>query len=146
MSKSMALLLAILAGICMGAQPAINGYLGKEVTTRVAVLVSLIISILIILAINLYGLDLQNFKKIREVPLFYVLAGGSLGAIIVYYAARVVPILGSTTAISIFIVVQLIVSVFMDHYGLFGLMKSAITLQKVIGIGLLLSGLHFVIR
>ena len=62
----------------------------------------------------------------------YIIAGGVLGAIIVYLAAKVVPILGSTTAISVFIVVQLTVGVFIDHFGLFGMAVSAITLQKII--------------
>jgi uncharacterized membrane protein YdcZ (DUF606 family) len=48
MSKATALFFAILAGICMGSQPAINGFLGKELTTKVAVLISLLIKILVV--------------------------------------------------------------------------------------------------
>ncbi|NCC81006.1 MAG: DMT family transporter [Clostridia bacterium] len=146
MSKATALFFAILAGICMGSQPAINGFLGKELTTKVAVLISLLISIVIMLVINLFSFDMENYKKVLQVPLFYVLAGGILGAVIIYYAARVVPILGSTVAISVFIVVQLIVSVLIDHFGLFGIAQSLITTQKLIGIVLLLSGLSFIVR
>lgn len=146
MSKSSAFVFAIIAGICMGSQPAINGFFSKEVTTKVAVFVSLIISTLIFLGINMVNTDWNNFRKVLSVHPFYVIAGGVLGAIIIYYAAKVVPILGSTTAISIFIVVQLTVSVIMDHFGLFGLAQSAVSLNKIIGILLLLSGLSFIVR
>ncbi len=63
MSKATALFFAILAGICMGSQPAINGFLGKELTTKVAVLISLLISIIIMLVINLFSLILKIIKK-----------------------------------------------------------------------------------
>lgn len=146
MSKSTAFIFAILAGICMGSQPAINGVFGKEVTTKVAVFISLIISTLIFLGINLFDADWLNFKKVLTVHPFYVISGGLLGAVIIYYAAKVVPILGSTTAISIFIVVQLLVSVLLDHFGLFGLAQSSLTINKIVGIFLLLAGLGFIVR
>lgn len=146
MSKSAAFLFAIIAGICMGSQPAINGFLGKEVTTKVAVLISLLISLIIMLVINLFGLDIENYRNLLNVHPFYIFAGGILGTIIIYYAAKVVPILGSTTAISVFIVVQLIISVLIDHFGLFGITQSLISTQKIIGVLLLLSGLGFIVK
>ena len=146
MSKSTALFFAIIAGICMGSQPAINGFLGKEITTKVAVLISLLISTGIMLLINLVGLDFENYKKILTVHPFYIFTGGIIGAVIIYYAAKVVPILGSTVAISVFIVVQLFISVLIDHFGLFGIAQSSITVQKIIGVILLLSGLGFIVK
>ena len=146
MTKSMAFLLAVFAGIFMGAQPAINGFLGKEVTTKLAVLISLGISAFLIAIINIPGFSLENIKQLKNVHPFYILAGGTMGVFIVYFPAKVVPVLGSTVAISIFIVVQLIISVMIDHFGLFGITQSLISVKRLLGISFLLIGLNFIIR
>ncbi len=146
MSKTMAFLLAAIAGIFMGSQPAINSFLGKEVTTKLAVLISMTVSMVLMMFYNFFDFSFDNVRKLQYVHPFYIFAGGIMGVFILYFSAKVIPVLGSTAAISIFIVVQLIISVFIDHFGLFGITQSLISIRRIIGISFLLIGLHFIVR
>jgi transporter family-2 protein len=69
-----------------------------------------------------------------------------MGVVIVLLSLIVVPELGALSAFSIFVGVQLISGALIDHFGIFGIQKSPITLLKLFGISLLLLGMRILIK
>jgi transporter family-2 protein len=72
--------------------------------------------------------------------------GGVLGALFVGSSVFFIPKMGATSMIAAYITGQLIGSVLMDHFGLFGLSVFPITLTRLAGLFLLFVGLFLVIK
>ncbi|GGI20816.1 DMT family transporter [Oxalicibacterium faecigallinarum] len=70
--------------------------------------------------------------------------GGIFGAIFLAITIMMVPKLGAATTISLIIVGQMMLSLIMDHFGLFGLPIQPISLLKLAGAGLLIAGVALI--
>jgi transporter family-2 protein len=63
--------------------------------------------------------------------------GGLFGAVYVVAAILLLPKLGATTLLALFVAGQMVMSVVLDHYGILGVPQHAIDLPRLIGCGLL---------
>lgn len=70
--------------------------------------------------------------------------GGLLGAIFIGTAILMVPRLGAATTLALVVVGQMIGSVVLDHFGLFGLPQHPVSLVRLAGTALLIAGVVFV--
>ncbi len=144
MSRGFAIILAIICGICAGFQPPINAGLGKIINSKNATLVSLTGSIILILIIVLTTGNIKEVAKITSIsPLYWI--GGIFGVIVVFTSITVIPVLGATATYSVIVSFQLVVGAIINQFGLFGVTRSPITLTKVLGIGLLILGVKFIL-
>lgn len=66
--------------------------------------------------------------------------GGLFGAIYVVAAILLLPRLGATTLLALFVAGQMVMSVMLDHYGILGVPQHAVDLPRLIGCGLLVVG------
>lgn len=140
-------IIAVVVGGLMPIQASINAELGRIINHRyLGALISFLVGTLgLSLIVLLQGSPLQNFKKI---PLSspHLLSGGLMGALFVASSIFLIPKLGAVTLIAAFVTGQLLMSVVLDHYGLFGLTVNPMTLPRAVGIILLFAGLWLVIR
>lgn len=111
-------LLAVIAGISIGAQAGINGGLGKKIGVIEGAFVSFAIGTLILLLFTIF------FGKGNLLNIFSVskwqLTGGLLGAIYVLIMVLAVPKVGVATTIVSVIVGQVLMSLVIDNFGFFG--------------------------
>jgi transporter family-2 protein len=134
-----------LTGGLIAMQPAVNSGLGKATGNIAAALVSLAIGTLLLAAI--VGLAGQGggLEEVTTVP-WYLLLGGVLGAAYVFSALVTVSSIGAGGVAAATITGQLTFSVFLDKAGFLGLEETPVTLDRVLGIALLLAGTFLIVR
>ncbi len=138
MAITIGVLVAVLIGICIATQGVFNTNVGQSTGMFEAAFISITVTFLTITTVMLiFGKgDLTQFA---QVPKYYLLAG-VMGATIVTLTIFAIRTLGPATAISIFVAVQLSVSVIFEHFGLFKVPVTPISLMRVLGICLLIVG------
>jgi transporter family-2 protein len=143
-TKGIALLLSAFAGMLVAMQPPINSKLGGAVGTFAAATISFLVgtAVLFVVAVASGGTHLGG---LRGVPWWYF-AGGLLGAVFVASALVTVRTLGAGGVVAATIAGQLTGSVVIDHFGLLGLSKHALSPTRVVGIALLAVGVFLVVR
>ncbi|MEA2214821.1 MAG: bacterial/archaeal transporter family-2 protein, partial [Solirubrobacteraceae bacterium] len=140
MSRALAVLLGAGAGCLVGMQAPINSRLGKSVGGVQAATFSFLVGSAALVAISfiLRG-GLGSLGSIGKVP-WWALVGGLLGAVYVFVALEAVRTLGASGLTAVVITGQLVISVVIDRFGLLGVARSPITLQRVVGLVLLAAG------
>jgi transporter family-2 protein len=133
---------ALLAGAGIPIMGIINGRLGRSLGVTlhapvVAITIALILSLVITWTVTKSLPSFQEFAVVK--PIEYL--GGFIVAFYVISATLLAPRIGVVNFIACAVSAQIIISVLIDHFGLFGAMVRPISLSRFLGIGLLLSGL-----
>jgi len=134
--------LAIIVGMCISLQPVFNSNVGKATGVIEAVFISIAITFTSI-ALILLVVGKGNLSQITTVPKYFLLAG-LMGAAIVSLSIICIRILGPATAISIYIAAQIFFSVIIEHYGLFNINITPISLMRMIGIACMIVGVFLI--
>ena len=141
-TKTLFFMLIVLAGGCLlPLQAGINGKLGRAINNPVAAAFISFITGSVLLGLYLMAMR-QNpfdFNGTKGAP-WWIWTGGLLGAFFVSIATALVPRLGATLSFSLIIAGQLLISVIIDKYGLFGIAASDISIKKIAGISLVIAG------
>ena len=135
------LLLALVAGMSLPAQGAINSKLAVYLQNpMLAVFFSFVTGAIALLVYILVS-------RISLVPLSMVrtaspvtLTGGILGAVFVTLTTLAVPRLGVALTFSIVILGQMLATIPIDHFGMLGVAVRTITLPRIIGVLLIVAG------
>jgi transporter family-2 protein len=145
-SRTLAIVLAVLGGCFVGVQAPINARLGKEVSGAQAATVSFLVGTLaLILFTSVLSGGLGGIEHAGRAP-WWALVGGLLGAFYVTVALRTVGTLGASGLTAIVVSGQLAVSVAVDRFGLFGVARQHISSSRIAGLVLLLGGVVLVVR
>lgn len=145
MDKGLAVILTAVVGALIALQAPINAGLGKATGSLPAALVSFSVGVLVLLAIVIVSGQASGIGEATEVRWYYLL-GGVLGAAYVTAALITVPTIGAGGVAAGTITGQLIASVALDRAGLLGLEEVPITLERALGVGLLLAGTFLIVR
>ncbi|MCM8744512.1 DMT family transporter [Pseudomonas koreensis] len=134
-------LLAAFAGAVVPFQSAINSNLARELGHPLwATLASLLVSVLVLLPVILaLRLPLPSLGFISKAPL-WMWAGGAFGVCFVALAVMLLPKLGASGFVALALAGQVIASMLLDHFGLFGLVEKQLTVSRVSGALLLIGG------
>ncbi|PCM47715.1 hypothetical protein CP335_21135 [Pseudomonas fluorescens] len=135
------LLLAAFAGAVVPFQSAINSDLARGLGHPLwATLASLLVSVLVLLPVILaLRLPLPSLGFISKAPL-WMWAGGAFGVCFVALAVMLLPKLGASGFVALALAGQVIASMVLDHFGLFGLVEKQLTASRVLGALLLIGG------
>jgi transporter family-2 protein len=146
MSRGLAVLLGMGAGCLVGMQAPINSRLGKVVGSVQAATFSFLVgtAVLLLVAAFVRG-GLGTLGHVGRAP-WWALVGGLLGAVYVTVALVAVRTLGASGLTAVVITGQLVISVVIDRFGLFGIAKQQIGAPRVIGLLLLAAGVVLVVR
>lgn len=135
------IILAILAGMMMPTQAAINNKLANYVESPI---LSAFISFAVgTLALFLYilatGVSLNNLFSAKNAPLI-AWTGGILGAFFVASAVVLVPKIGVALTFSLIIAGQMLITLIIDHFGFLGVPVKEISFIRVLGVTLITIG------
>jgi bacterial/archaeal transporter family-2 protein len=134
------------AGGLIALQPPINAELGRFTGNLQAGFVSFAVGALLIGTIVLLSGKAGTLSHASEPGWIYYLGGGVVGAAYVVVALITVSSIGAAGVVAATIVGQLTASVVIDRLGVLGLEEMTISLDRVIGILLLLLGTYLVVR
>jgi bacterial/archaeal transporter family-2 protein len=145
MDRGVAVFLMAGIGGLLALQPAINAALGRATGNLAAALVSFAIGTLLLAAIVGLSGDVDGLGSTFDVPWYYLL-GGVLGAAYVFTALVTVSSIGAGGVAAATITGQLTASIVLDRLGVLGLEETPITLERVLGVLLLLAGTYLIVR
>jgi len=140
-------LLAAVGGVAAVTQQVFNANLRYVLNSAAwAGVVSYAVGLACVFALALASGDpLPSFAIARGAS-WYLWTGGALGAFFIIMAIFLVPKLGAATFIALFVVGQMIASLVLDHFGLFGLEKHAASPVRLAGAALLIAGVVLIRR
>ena len=145
MDRGAAVILMALVGGLIAAQAVINAGLGKATGNIAAALVSFAVGTLALAVIVGLAGQAGGVGEAFSVPWYYLL-GGLLGAAYVFTALVTVSSIGAGGVAAATITGQLTFSLILDRVGFLGLEETPITLDRVLGVALLLAGTFLIVR
>ncbi len=102
-------------------------------------------ALLFSLAIMISPVALPTFKKISSIP-WYLFTGGVIGSLFIFGALFALPKIGSSTFFAQVVLGQLLMTLIVDHYGLFNLPIHKIDSLRVIGVAMLIFGAFLILK
>ncbi|ENW79095.1 hypothetical protein F909_03420 [Acinetobacter sp. ANC 3929] len=126
--------LALGIGIAMAFQTAINAQLRENLNSPLqAALLSFLIGTLILACLVYFqGATKPSLSELSQIPWFLWL-GGCLGVYAISMSIYTAPKLGFLTFSGLVIFGQLVISMFIDHFGWLGTDKTPINWQRLLG-------------
>ena len=140
-------LLVAVAGVAAVTQQVFNANLrGVLNSAGWAAVVSYAVGLISVFAFALASGDPLPSLAVARGASWYLWTGGALGAFFIIMAIFLVPKLGAATFIALFVVGQMLASLVLDHFGLFGLEKHAASPVRLAGAALLIAGVVLIRR
>ena len=146
MSRGLAVVLGVGAGCLVGMQAPINSRLGRSVGSVEAATFSFLVgtaALVLILLVARGGIG--GLVHVDRAP-WWALVGGLLGAVYVSVALVAVRTLGASGLTAVVIGGQLAISVAIDRFGLLGVARQSVGVQRILGLVLLAVGVVLVVR
>ncbi len=144
MNQFIPILVAMVGGIAVAMQAKFIGLMDQRMGTLESVFVTYGLGS--VLATGLICLARGgNLKHWSAVP-WYALTAGFFGLIIVLSISYTVPRLGLVSGLTLLTASQYAIAVVIDHYGLFESVVRPLDAGRVVGLGLLLSGVWLIVR
>jgi bacterial/archaeal transporter family-2 protein len=145
--RGAAVLLTAFVGGLIALQAPINAGLGRTIGSFQAAFVSFAIGTTLLLGIALVARGgIGQIADVGNVPAWYYMTGGLLGAAYVTTVLVTVRTLGAGGVTAATVAGQLTMSMIVDQFGLLGVEKSPITALKVVGVVLLAAGTFLIVR
>ncbi|MGI8495407.1 MAG: DMT family transporter [Pyrinomonadaceae bacterium] len=133
--------LAIIAGMMMPTQAAINNKLALSVDSPIlAAFISFLVgTVALFIYILATGIPLGNLLDAKNASAI-AWTGGILGAFFVASTVTLVPRLGVALTFSLIIAGQMLVTLVIDHFGLLGVPVKEISVPRILGVTLITIG------
>jgi transporter family-2 protein len=145
-SAALPLALAVIAGIFIAIQAPTNAILGKASGSPVvAAFISFVVGMVALGAMVAATSGRVFAPELKGVP-WYAWAGGLYGAFFVAMAAFAAPRIGVATMLTAAVAGQIFAALALDHFGLLGLARQPISLERIGGAALVLLGAVLVRR
>ena len=135
--SGLAVLLAVLGGLCGSIQVAVMGRFGGRIGVLEALAFSTAIQLVVSVAVLLVARGgIGGLRHVGDTPV-WMWIGGLMGFTVVTSITFAQPRLGATAVIGILIAGQLVMGAVIDRFGLFGVEQIGISPARAVGIGLL---------
>ena len=140
-------LLAVSVGMAGTAQAAINNKLNEFIPSPIVVaFVSFLVGSVSLLGyIALSGASLSSIWTARNVPVI-AWTGGLLGAYFVACTVVLIPRLGVALTFSLIIAGQMVLTLVIDHFALFGVPERPVSFARIGGVALIVLGVALIRR
>ena len=139
------LLFAVLVGLALPLQAGINSQLRTHIGHPLwAAFVSFSVGtcvLALMLVVSRVGLPMAGW--IGRAP-YWHWAGGLLGATFVTSAVVLAPRLGAATLVAAVVAGQMVGSLLLDHYGVVGYPQHPLSIERVIGVILVMTGVALI--
>ena len=138
--------LAVVAGALIAIQAPTNALLSRPLDSPVtAAFISFVVGTLALGLLAWLLPSRPDAAGVRALP-WYVWLGGLYGAFFVAVAAFGAPRVGVAVLLTAAIAGQLATAMVLDHYGLLGLPRQPIGLERMLGLALVIGGVILVRR
>jgi len=144
MNKIFFVVLMVIAGWMFGIQSSINGSLGKRIGVYESAFFSFLLGTVVLLVLVLV-IGKGNLLSITEVPRWQMI-GGILGVIVVTSMVVAVPHIGVASAVFAVMFGQIMISIVIDHFGLFNAPVIPFDMFRLAGILLTITGLLLIYK
>ena len=145
--KSLLMAVAVIVGMGIPLQGAINAQMGKALENPLlSTFVSFtggLLAIAMILLITTPGIP--TWVAPRDTP-WYFYCGGLPGVVFVTTTLLLFPRIGAANALAGFLVGQFLASLAFDHFGWLGVKERPVSLLRVVGVVLMIGGMLLVAR
>lgn len=134
-------LLPVFAGIAITIQSGINSQLRTAIQhPLLAAFISFVVGTIALAILLLFSKEaLPSFADYSSIE-WYKYTGGLLGAFVVTVTLISVSQIGAGNMFVLVVAGQLATAVLMDHFGILGMKSNPVSLQKILGILLLVAG------
>ncbi len=134
----------LLGGIAVGLQGPLASLMSQKIGTLESVFyIHLGGALAALIPLIFYGG--RNLSRWREVP-WYALVAGVLGLGVIAAMSYMVPRVGVAPSVVLIVAGQLLVSVVLDHYGLFGTHLRPLDFTRVLGLLLVFLGVWITVK
>jgi len=137
-----------MAGGLLGAQPSVNGYLGRQLSHPLqASLISFGTGTVILLVMCALSGNLPPVfsTPARQLP-WWAWTGGGIGVVLVTTSLILVPRIGSLPWFAAVMTGQTVAALLLDHFGLLGNPKSPASVTRIVGTLLLVAGVFAIVH
>ncbi|CZE48735.1 DMT family transporter [Campylobacter geochelonis] len=143
--KLLFIITAVVAGMMLPLQAVLNSALGASIKQPLfAAFASFLIgTITLFIALLIIKFDFYSIVQTKSAPPI-VWLGGVIGAFYVWIVIVATPILGASLTFATLILGQMLISIMLDHYGVFGLPVVEISLSRIAGVLLILFGIFLI--
>jgi len=145
MDRGLAIILTAGAGGLIALQAPINAGLGRVTGSLAAAFVSFLIGTIALGAIVVLSGKAGGLDSAFDLRWYY-LVGGLLGAVYVTNALIAIDVIGAGGVAALTVTGQLVASLAIDRFGLFGLDQISVGPERIVGVGLLMVGTVLVVR
>jgi len=130
--------LAVAAGVAAAMQAATNAGLSKSAGLGPALVLNTVI--VLIAAIALWAAMGATTTFFPAGASWTLYLGGLFGFVIIASLAFVFPKIGAAYAVALMVGGQCVAALTVDHFGLMGMPRDPLTMQRVIGVALVVAG------
>jgi transporter family-2 protein len=143
---TVAVTLAVAAGLAGAVQAAVMGELGERVGVFPALAFSGVVTVVLALAaLLLVRQSLRGLADVARQPL-WLWCGGALSLVIILAITVASPRIGLAATIGTIIALNLVMATAIDRFGLFGFDRIAIACPRVLGLLMLGAGAALTLR
>ncbi len=136
------IIIAIISGALMSIQGVFNTSLNKQTNlwfSNMYIQITAFLMCLIMWIVTKSSFDIKGLVAVKNK---YILLGGIIGAFITMTVISSISKLGTSKAIMVIIISQMVVAYIIELFGLFGSEKVAFELKKLIGVIITLVGIY----
>ena len=138
---------AVLAGVSFVVQQAVNADLRSTLgSASWAGFVSYLGGTLCMVVLALAMRDPLPAAGLAARANWWAWSGGFFGAIYIAISIMLVPRLGTATFVALLVAGQMLASLIVDHYGIFGVVQHPVSAPRLLGAALLLGGVILIRR
>lgn len=138
-------LMPVLAGIAMTIQSGINGQLRAAIQhPLLAAFISFVGGTLALGLLLFFSKHAFPALSVYSNIAWYKFTGGLLGAFVVTVVLLSVVEIGASNMFVLIVAGQLSTALVMDHFGILGMRENPVSLQKIIGVMLVVAGAYLV--
>jgi len=145
MDRGLAIILTAGAGGLIALQAPINAGLGRATGSLAAAFVSFLIGTIALGAIVVLSGKAGGLDSAFDLRWYY-LVGGLLGAVYVTNALIAIDVIGAGGVAALTVTGQLVASLAIDRFGLFGLDQISVGPERIVGVVFLFIGTVLVVR
>lgn len=136
--KMMYLIIPVVVGMAISVQGIFSNKIGEQIGLIQMVIMIHIFGLILALLVFFIGGN-KSFEFVKQVNLMTIIAGG-VGVLIVSGFARSISLNGVLMTVMISVMVQMVISKVVDHFGLFGVTKVPVNLMQIIAIVVMFAG------
>lgn len=132
----------VLGGMCAATQTAVNGELGRLLSSPInATVVSFLGGTLgLVVVVLLIEKSFARLTTPMQGKPIWIWFGGVLSALFIYTSIWLVPQIGTGQVVILMLIGSICGSLLVDQFGLFGVARKPVALMQVLGVVLLLIG------